>query len=103
MLINSTKTLIQARDDRLVIENKIFDLFNNAEIRNVLTLKDLKIMMIKYIDELKAIAAIIGAKENIFKDMEKLRNMHSESNKFIADIYRFLGHLKEGLNTNLRL
>lgn len=86
MLINSTKTLIQARDDRLLIENKIFDLFNNAEIRDVLTDKELKNMMIKYIDELKSIASTIIKKENIFKDMEKLRNLHRKSNVFISEL-----------------
>lgn len=103
MLINSTKTLIQAREDRLVIENKIFDLFNKEQIRDVLTDKDLKNMMIRYIDELKSIANTITNKENIFNDMEKLRNHHNTSNLFIADIYRFIGHIVEGLNPNLRL
>jgi len=47
MLINSTKTLISARNDRLVIENKIFELFSVEEIRNVLEQNELKGQMIK--------------------------------------------------------
>jgi len=85
MLINSTKTLINARNERLIIENKIFDLFSKEEIRNVLEQNELKGQMIKYISELKSIEGTIVTKMNIHKEMEQLRNLHSEPNTFVSD------------------